>query len=36
MSWGTTKRAKPCLCGKGKLVQETRIDDWNRIKYYIL
>lgn len=38
MSWDTTKRTKPCLCGKGKLVQETRMDDWNRIeeKYSIL
>ena len=32
MSWDTTKRTKPCLCGKGKLVQETRMDDWNRIE----
>lgn len=31
-SWDTTKRTKPCLCGKGKLVQETRMDDWNRIE----
>ena len=32
MSWDTTKRTTPCLCGKGKLVQETRMDDWNRIE----
>lgn len=33
MSWEVirTKKIK-CPCGKGKIIQETKSDDWNRIE----
>ncbi len=30
MSWHETRSEKPCFCGKGKLVEINRSDDWNR------